>query len=424
MPLNDKEPTVRWFRANKSTGYEKVDFDTGVIHGVAVNTEGQALGHGVMLDEQFVKDVTRLGNLKKNGLKARFGHPNMSSEALGTFIGRYHNFRTSYKDDGTAVSRADLHLSETAKESPNGDLYSYILELAKNEPDMFGTSIVFTRSEYYHYYDDEGDKIQVKSYYDIPEDKEAYVSIAELHANDVVDQPAANPDGLFSQFSSNQLAGKVTEFLDQNPEVLDLFHKEEVRNSFLDRYESYKKQKQGHNMSEKEQKEEGVKAAFATIAKHLGFSKKETTEPIKEEEVEIISYSQEELDEAVSLALQEKTDALKAEQEEVIASLKSDHEAQLSEVVSKVEVIAKAFEDGKLSVHEAKEELKSEAKSDEVEAKLDEAEDKFSADVEKESIEANASEYDMWMSIEDTEERQKYYREHSEKIDAQYELSK
>ena len=83
-----------------------IDREAGIIRGVSVCTEGEAKGHGVHLDSEFIQTVTDLGNAKKQGLKARFGHPNMCSTALGTFIGRYKNFTV----EGNKA-KADLFLS-------------------------------------------------------------------------------------------------------------------------------------------------------------------------------------------------------------------------------------------------------------------------------------------------------------------------
>lgn len=218
---------------------------------------------------------------------------------------------------------------------------------------------------------------------------------------------------------------EITDALEMTAEMEDfIFGMDE---EIPEQARAYFKQKQTETNMSEEKQEKGILDKIVALIN----GNKKVDEPVQEEVVAEASVDFEakfnELDVEMKAQIEAK-DAelaeLKASHKEAVASLEADHKAQLEEVVAKVEVIVKAFEDNKLSVHEAKEELKSEAKSDEVEAKLNEAEDKFSADVEKESIEANASEYDMWMSIEDTEERQKYYREHSEKIDAQYELSK
>lgn len=222
----------KWF----STGYlkaapaGKVDYEKGIIEGVSVCTAGEAKGHGISLDNEFIGRVVEFGNAKKQGLKARFGHPNMCSTALGTFIGRFKNFRA---DADGAQARADLFLSNEAKETPNGDLFSYVMGLAKNEPDMFGTSIVFTPGRIYKK-DEKGQKIYAPGWEaeesETGEEYRArrdayqntagpeYVECDELHACDAVDDPAAN-EGLFSKFSQETVAGQLTEFLDLHPQI-------------------------------------------------------------------------------------------------------------------------------------------------------------------------------------------------------------
>jgi hypothetical protein len=83
-----------------------------------------------------------LGNESKAGIKARFGHPNICSTALGTYLGRYRNFRRS-----AGKVMADLHLDLSAARSPKGNLYDYILTLAETNPDMFGASIAFNAGD-------------------------------------------------------------------------------------------------------------------------------------------------------------------------------------------------------------------------------------------------------------------------------------
>ena len=221
----------RWFASGiTKSAPVSVDLDKGIISGVAVVTAGGAKGHGVMLDTSFVKDVVEYGNDKKNGIKARFGHPNMCSTALGTFIGRIKNFR----NDGD-IARADLFMSGEAKDTPHGNLYEYVLGMANNEPDMFGLSIVFTPGDKYQISKD-GKKIGSNDdEYD--SQKEPFVELSALHACDIVDDPAANPDGLFSAWSADTFAGQATEFFDTHPEVFEVLRaKPEIVNEFLSRY--------------------------------------------------------------------------------------------------------------------------------------------------------------------------------------------
>ena len=127
------------FRADATRGLSgKVDREKNIIFGVAVASVGEAKGHGVLLDTKTLDQIEALGNRSKMGIKSRFGHPNMSSTALGTFLGRVKNF----KREGNVV-RGDLYLADSAFDTPNGDLGSYVLSLAIEDPDSFGTSIVF-----------------------------------------------------------------------------------------------------------------------------------------------------------------------------------------------------------------------------------------------------------------------------------------
>ena len=107
----------------------------GVIRGFAVMTQGNVKDmRGWEIDETTLSQIVEVGNKVQLGLKSRFGHPNMSSTALGTFTGRAKNFRK----DGD-IARADLFISKTAYETPDGDIASYVLDLAEKDSDAFGT---------------------------------------------------------------------------------------------------------------------------------------------------------------------------------------------------------------------------------------------------------------------------------------------
>lgn len=168
-----------------------VDSHAGIIKGVIVAREGVAKGHGVYLDSEFIAEVARLGNEKEKGLKARFGHPNQQIDAIGTYIGRYKNFRVI--EDKVY---ADLHLAKAAKAAPVGDLYTYVLEMALENPDMFGNSIVFNMGspKIVEEYNEATGQVEEK----------VYVTITELTASDVVDTPAAT-ESLFSAKNNSKL---------------------------------------------------------------------------------------------------------------------------------------------------------------------------------------------------------------------------
>ncbi len=176
---------------------DKSDPDNITILGVSLITRGEALGHSEWIDTEFLSAVAEAANSKAGrGLKARFTHPSLSADGTGKYLGYYTNARV----DGDQVL-ADLHLSKAAKKSPDGDLVEYVTLLAEYDPDMFGTSIVFERDL------DAEDALIAQYQVDgkgfVSPDKDnqnnyTHCRLAKLRACDVVDDPAANPGGLFS----------------------------------------------------------------------------------------------------------------------------------------------------------------------------------------------------------------------------------
>ena len=206
-----------------------IDRELGIIQGVTIARIGPAKGHNGFVDRIFLLQIVDNAASKPAGIKARFGHPNMCSQALGTYLGRFKNY--SYSGDQV---KADLHLDDTAKNTPSGDLYSYVLDMAEKNPDMFGASIVFEIGESVFLEEEvDGEKIEKE-----------YFRLKELRATDIVDEPAAT-DGLFS---ANTFPGIATQFLDENPEIMDLiFTKPESIVEFLSNYLTNSKM----NLSEK-----------------------------------------------------------------------------------------------------------------------------------------------------------------------------
>lgn len=200
-----------------------INSESGIIQNVLVVSKGEAKGHNLFLNDDFLEKTALLGNQPPKGIKARYGHPNMCSTALGTYIGRYHNFR---KVGNNVI--ADLHLDKTSKISPNGNLYDYILQLAATNPDMFGSSIAFKGGEVTTLTEaiENSPKTTTRN----------YASIETLHAVDLVDDPAAT-DGLFAQFHQNDWAYTATMFFNQNPSIINLLaNNPYVFTEFLTKY--------------------------------------------------------------------------------------------------------------------------------------------------------------------------------------------
>jgi len=117
-------------------------FGKGVITDISVITAGEALGHDLWIDQDFLSDVAdainAFANTDLGGVKARLTHPGLSSDGVATKLGRVRNARL----EGDQVY-ADLHFQEAATRTPDGDLADYVMTLAEETPEDFGLSIVF-----------------------------------------------------------------------------------------------------------------------------------------------------------------------------------------------------------------------------------------------------------------------------------------
>jgi len=258
---------ARWFSTGfLASGVGAVMTDQHMLKDAAVIRVGEARGHEMWVDQEMCNQVMLAANkFADKGLKSRFGHPDMCSDALGTFLGRWKTLKAG--PDG--IVRGDLFLSSTAAESPKGDLRNYIEQMAAKEPGHFGTSIVFSRDweteadfivanggEYVFWSRTEtgtqSGRTQKKA--DIPEGADWWVDesgfkspdpsnvnnyrharLAALHAADLVDDPAAT-DGMFSGAGGAALAARTSEWLDTHPEVLSAFAKDPEMLGILERY--------------------------------------------------------------------------------------------------------------------------------------------------------------------------------------------
>lgn len=195
-----------------------IDRDNGIIRGVTIAQVGPAKGHDGFIDKTFLLQLVDTATSKPAGIKARFGHPNMCTTALGTYLGRFKNY--SYASNKV---NADLYLDNTSRSTPNGDLFTYVLDMAEKNPDMFGASIVFEIAE----------SVFLKEEMDGKKVEKEYFRLKDLRATDIVDEPAAT-DGLFSVDSFPAIA---TQFLDENPQILELmFNKPDSIFEFLSNY--------------------------------------------------------------------------------------------------------------------------------------------------------------------------------------------
>lgn len=193
-----------------------VDRDQHIIYGVSAAQAVEALGHDMVLDGKTIGQLVEHGNAARNGVKSRFTHPGLSSTGLGKYLGRMRNFR---QEGDKAI--ADLHLADSAFKTPDGDLGTYVMDMAENDPDMFGMSVVIQGRRVWTLAD--GTEMDVEDFKEgrRPENattEKPVVRIKQLHAVDAVDEPAANRDGLFAArhlWATNSLSQEAFDDIDE-----------------------------------------------------------------------------------------------------------------------------------------------------------------------------------------------------------------
>lgn len=153
-----------------------VDKATGVIRGVSVITEGPARGHNVQIDSQTLAQVKACAEQFKGGVKVKIDH----GTGFAAIVGVLKDFRI----EGQSL-RADLHLIKTH------EAYPRLLEMAETIPGSFGLSISFSG------------KAEMDG-------ESKLARCTELYSVDLVDDPAANPNGLFRSVDSPE-EGKMSE---------------------------------------------------------------------------------------------------------------------------------------------------------------------------------------------------------------------
>lgn len=215
---------------------QKAEEDGSVIRGIVIIQEfiGEDVdAYGDNFDDVFLNQLVKAGNEQSQGVKSRFGHPNACGTALGSYLGRFKEFRIGKNEDGKNVVLADLHLSDVAKDSPNfGNIHDYVLRMSREEPDMIGNSIVYIPDQPEEKPEKDSEGNDVKRYYQ---------RLSSFLASDIVDSPAAT-ESLFKSKDIADLGVKITEFLDENPEIFSAIEKDEsLIVQFLTKYFTNKK---------------------------------------------------------------------------------------------------------------------------------------------------------------------------------------
>lgn len=193
-----------WLRANSSAGEIGVDREKNILRGMVLAQEGdfKSAGRG-SFDLKSLKQIVTLSRKRPEGLKSRFGHPTLSDDGLGKYLGRVKDVRldsVKLKRDGELVLlhavRGDLHLDKTAiEEQPGGGkpLGIYVMDRAESDSDAISSSLVLQA--------DREERLDPKTKRPLMDDKgEPLPPLwrpSKLHASDIVDTGDA-VDGLLS----------------------------------------------------------------------------------------------------------------------------------------------------------------------------------------------------------------------------------
>lgn len=260
----NEEELMDYFRADIARGIKKgkwgVDRENEIIKGFAVVTKGVTHDRRGEFDDRELKKLVEMGNDNGLGLKSRFGHPNMSATALGTFLGRIKNF---YKDKD--VVRADLYIDKTAHKTPNGDLADYVMNLAERDPDAFGYSMVINWNPEYRV-DKDGKEELDEQGNPLP----PFIRVDRFRAVDIVDDPAANNSMFEASFFGDtnvKFSAEMTAFLDKfldNPDAV------EEGISFLKKYShnrDYKEREKGDKKEDEKLKQGDKKEVVVVMDK-------------------------------------------------------------------------------------------------------------------------------------------------------------
>lgn len=206
-----------WLRASVQSATREVgvDRENKIIKGFLVAEAGpfRSDGRGEF-DSDSLSSIVSLMRSEPMGLKSRFTHPTLSNDGLGTFLGRATDPRVEkvYRPDGEVDAvRADLHLSETAFDgNPNGNLGDYLLDLAEEDPDAMGASLVLIADQEYRT-DEKNRRLTDEDGEELP----PLWRPKALHAVDIVDTGDATRAFLSMDGLPDEIVRRGAELLDR-----------------------------------------------------------------------------------------------------------------------------------------------------------------------------------------------------------------
>jgi len=210
-------PREGWLRVAAQGRPVEVDRDYKVIRGYVVAQEGTFKTERGEFDKKSLLAVqTLMRKAGPKGLKSRFGHPGLSDDGIGSFLGRARSpwrdvmtKRVDGEDREIELIRADLHIADAAFESPGGNIGGYVMKLATEDSDALSSSLVLEYDEEYRLQKD-GTLVKDDEGYPLP----PLWRPTALHASDIVDTGDAVDGLLCVEALPDGLVRKATEMLD------------------------------------------------------------------------------------------------------------------------------------------------------------------------------------------------------------------
>lgn len=164
-----------------ASGFANVSLITGGI---------EAAGHGLYIDDKSIDDAMRL--LLGKSLRAYLKHDGAGSDRLGQEIG----FFSGMYREGNKIKAKSFEFLESFKREA-GATYEKLVELAQKVPDQFGVSLVLEYKPVWVMAD--GSEIPAALGDSAPSGalrSSPSMRIANVTSADLVQRPAANPNGL------------------------------------------------------------------------------------------------------------------------------------------------------------------------------------------------------------------------------------
>lgn len=228
-PIKFSNKSMPFFQDVAQKNIENIEGKTVIKNVVIIQSGYDKVGD--FFTKEFINAIVKDGNAQPQGVKSRFGHPQMCKTTLGSYIGRYKNFRViTDESDGLTKAIADLHLAEISKstnvEGRDISMHDYILNLVKEDSAAFGNSIVYSYDFRERKEDDE-----------LPEDytEPMVQELKSLIASDIVDSPAATTDifkgvddlgvqiSSFMSELSDEQSNQLINVLETNPDIIKGF---------------------------------------------------------------------------------------------------------------------------------------------------------------------------------------------------------